>query len=106
MIIQYPDSITITIPPLYFQNEATGDFSSGSFSETVLTFDCRAESGKPGEVGQVDGVEPAFMFIIYAEVMTTQIPIGAEYTLTRRGVTFTGRIKGCTLNQLNTVLWG
>jgi hypothetical protein len=105
MIEQYPDSITITIPKSYNQDSATGDFT-GTGSDTVVTFDCRAEGGPPSDKGNTDGVETGYNWMIYAGPMEVEIPQGCEYVLTRRGFTYTGRIAGCTLNQLNTKLWG
>jgi hypothetical protein len=104
MIEQYPDSITITIPKSYNQDSATGDFT-GTGSDTVVTFDCRAEAGPPVDKGNEDGVEPDNGFTIYSE-SEVNIPAGAAYVLSRRGVTFTGRVKGSVLNQFNSVLWG
>jgi hypothetical protein len=106
MIVQYPDSIKITIPRTYFQNTSTGDYSSTSDSETDITFDCRAEGGPPADKGNIDGVETDYQWTIYAGPMSVEIPEGCEYVLTRRGFTYTGRIAGCILNQLNTKLWG
>jgi hypothetical protein len=106
VVTQYPDHITIKIPDTYEQ-----DIDTGNFGKTVLNgtidFDCRADEAMPADTGNVDGVETQYNFTIYAEPMSgTNIPLGSEYTLNRRGVTFTGRIKGFVPNQLNTVLWG
>jgi len=103
---QYPDSVSIVIPDVLIQDTATGRFVVSVPGSTVV-LDCRGEAKTPVSKGNADGLQTDYSFMIYMEPMTTVIPEGSAFTLTKEsGLVFTGKVKGFAINQFNTVLWG
>lgn len=134
MIIQYPDTIVISI------NEPGSTDSDGNWvagNKVEYTFNCRAETNTSGRrIIGVDGVFIDYTIICYApiygfadvlmttdsgDVLTTEdgepIVIGelisslqyameSSYVLTNRlGMTLSGTVKHSSIGQLNTRIW-
>lgn len=103
-MIQYPDSISITVSASAYQ-DSDGMWVPGSSSS--YSFECRAEVNSTGKtIAGADGVLTDYLFMIYIPQMTTIIPAGADYVLTSllNGIV-EGKIKRASNGQLNSRLW-
>jgi len=103
-MLQYPDSIAITVTEAPVQN-ASGFFTAGA--SAVYTFDCRAEvNGIGRKITGIDGAVIDYVFEVYMPGTTTIIPRDSDYVLnTAANGIYTGKIKRATNGQLNSRLW-
>ena len=104
-MIQYPDSIVITVAGTATQNATTGEWTAGT--PTIYTFDCRAEANVAAKkIAGQDGVLIDYVFNCYLPLMSTVIPVGSDFTLNSlsNGV-IKGTIKRASNGQLNSRLW-
>jgi len=103
-MIQYPDSLTVTVTTPLTQN-SSGDWTGGT--TTVLTLTCRFEpNGSGRQVMGDDGVLRDYAYKAYLPPMTTVIPTGSAYVATTlNNGTITGTVKRPHNGQLNSQLW-
>ena len=103
-MVQYPDSIAITISASASQN-ASGIWTAGA---TVgYTFNCRAEMNGTGrQVAGDDGKLIDYAFEVYMPRTTTIIPRDSDFVLSTlvNGV-ITGKVKRASNGQLNSRIW-
>jgi hypothetical protein len=103
MVEQYPDSIIITVTTPV-QNEETGSFEPGT--SVTYTWKCRAEMNGAGrKIAMPDGSLYEYAFSIYLPKKQVIIPFESAYQLTKGGAEFTGKIKGMTNGQFNSIIW-
>jgi hypothetical protein len=103
-MIQYPDSIAITVSASATQN-ASGFWTAGASAE--YTFSCRAEMNGVGrKIAGDDGALMDYAFEVYMPQTTTIIPRDSDYVLTSllNGI-ITGKVKRASNGQLNSRLW-
>ena len=103
-MIQYPDSITITVPASASQN-ASGVWTAGATA--AYTFDCRAEvNGSGRKIAGAEGVLTYYSFLVYMPAATTIIPRDSDYVLSTllNGI-ITGKVLQAYHGQLNSRLW-
>ena len=103
-MIQYPDSITVTVSASASQN-ASGIWTAGATAG--YTFDCRAEvNGEGGRITADDGTLIDYSFQVYMPATTTIIPRDSDYILNSllNGI-IKGKIKRASNGQLNSRLW-
>jgi hypothetical protein len=103
-MIQYPDSIAITISASASQN-ASGMWTEGATAG--YTFDCRAEvNGTGRRIAGDDGVLMEYAFEVYMPATTTIIPRDSDYVLTSllNGI-ISGKVKRASNGQLNSRIW-
>lgn len=104
-MVQYPDSIVITVKP--DPTEVNGVYTAATGASTTYTFSCRAEvNGSGRKIISDDGSQTDYLFDVYMPITTVVIPRGADYVLTslNNGVT-KGVIKRASNGQLNSRLW-
>jgi hypothetical protein len=104
MVVQYPDSIALTVTASGSQN-ASGIWTVGASSG--YTFLCRAEvNGEGRKITGADGGLIDYSFQVFMPVSTVVIPIGSDFVLTAltNGV-ISGKVKGASNGQLNSRLW-
>jgi len=103
-MIQYPDSITLTVSASASQNPS-GIWVTGASS--AYTFDCRAEINAAGrQIAGDDGSLIDYSFQVFMPATTTIIPRDSSYVLTSllNGI-LSGKVKGASNGQLNSRLW-
>ena len=103
-MIQYPDSIAITIAASGSQN-ASGIWTAGVTG--CYTFDCRAEvNGTGKKVVGADGTLTEYLFDVFMPLTTTVIPAGSDFVLTAlSNGSISGKVKRASNGQLNSRLW-
>jgi len=104
-MVQYPDSIVITVLGTPTQNTTTGEWTAGT--NTVYTLDCRVEvNTQARKVAGQDGILIDYVFNCFLPLMTTVIPVGSTFTLSSlsNGV-IKGSVKRSFNGQLNSRLW-
>lgn len=103
-MVQYPDSIVVTVAASGSQN-ASGVWVSGT--TTDYTFSCRAEvNGTGKKIIGADGSMIDYAFDIFMPISTVVIPAGANYALTALlNGTIIGKVKRASNGQLNSRLW-
>lgn len=103
-MIQYPDSITVTVSASASQN-ASGLWTAGATAG--YTFDCRAEvNGLGRRIAGDDGTLMDYAFEVYMPAVTTIIPSDSDYILISllNGI-ITGKVKRASNGQLNSRIW-
>lgn len=103
-MIQYPDSIAITVSASASQN-ASGLWETGA--SAGYTFDCRAEANGSGRmIPGADGVLIGYDFLVYMPQTTTIIPRDSDFVLDSmlNGIV-SGKVKRASNGQLNSRLW-
>ena len=104
MIVQYPDSITVSIASAGTQG-SNGNYSDPSI--TTYTYACRAETNVSGrKVIGIDGTMKDFAYICFMPRISIEVPTDSSYSLTKAdGSIFSGAVKNASNGQLNTRIW-
>lgn len=103
-MIQYPDSIVITVPASGSQN-ASGIWTAGASG--VHTFLCRVEvNGTGKKIAGADGGIIDYAFDVFMPITTVVIPAGSNFVLTAlSNGTISGKVVHASNGQLNSRLW-
>jgi hypothetical protein len=100
-MVQYPDSIVITVSGTPTQNATTGEWTKGA--DTVYTLFCRSEvNGTTKKIMGSDGAMIDYMLICYLPLMSAVIPFGSEVVLNGQ---IKGTVKYSCNGQLNSRIW-
>lgn len=104
-MVQYPDSIVITVFGTPTQNTTTGEWTEGT--DTVYTLDCRAEINSAArKIPGKDGLMIDYTFNCYLPLMSTVIPVGSDFVLNSlSNGSISGIVKRSSNGQLNSRLW-
>lgn len=104
-MVQYPDSIVITVLGTPTQNATTGEWTKGT--NTVYTLDCRVEANvEARKITGHDGIMIDYIFDCYLPLMVTVIPVGSTFVLNSlSNGSILGSVKRSLNGQLNSRLW-